>query len=228
MSEEIKLLNEKIDFLTEQVLSVTTRLKAFDEFKEDFNLFSNDAFGELVNFMKEVDYHFRSDDLVELLKKFLRNTRTIAGMMDQMQSFTELMEDVSPLAKDMFSDIVVRFEQFEKDGIFTSIETMLKGVKRINSNFTPEDIERMGENHVRLLKLSNKLATPENLEKLERIAAEVENMDFKADKKVSMFKIFKKARSREVLRSLDLVLDIATIISRQDKKNINNNQIKEN
>ena len=33
MSEEIKQLNEKIDFLTDQVMSVTSRLKAFDELK---------------------------------------------------------------------------------------------------------------------------------------------------------------------------------------------------
>jgi len=222
MSDEIKLLNQKIDFLTDQVMSVTNRLKAVDEFKEDFSLFAGEAFGEVVHFMRDVDYHFRSEDMVALLKKFLRNTRTIADMMDQLQSFTELMEDVTPLAKDMFHDVVLRFEQLEKDGLFNTIETMIKGMKRINANFTPEDIERMGDNHVRLLKLSNKLATPENLEKLERIANEVENIDFKADKKVSLFKVLKKARSQEVLRSLDLVLDIATIISKQDKLNQEN------
>jgi len=89
-------------------------------------------------------------------------------------------------------------------------------MKRLHANFTPEEIERMGDNHVWLLKLSNRLATPQNLEKLEHIAAEVEKIDFKKREKVSLFKLFKKARNPEVLRSIDLVFDIAAIISRQN------------
>jgi uncharacterized protein YjgD (DUF1641 family) len=222
MNEDIKVLNEKIDFLTQQVMSVTTRLKAFDEFKEDLALFANDAFSELVNFLADVDYHFRSEDFVALVKKLLRNVSNISKMMDQLQSVTELVEDVSPLAKEMFNDVVDRFEQFEKDGLFKSMEVALAGMKRIHINFTQEEIERMGDHHVRLLKLSNRLATNENLEKLERISREIENIDFKRKKKISMFKLFKKARSQEVLQSLDLVLDIASIVSKQKNGNNNN------
>lgn len=216
---DLQALHEKIDFLTGQVVNVTNRLKAFDELKEDMSLFANDAFGELVRFLADVDFHFRSEDFVAMIKKVLRNVRNISNMMDQLQSFTELMEDVSPLAKDMFYDVMERFEQFEKDGLFTSLDGVLAGMRRLHANFTPEDIERMGDNHVRLLKLSNRLATGENLDKLERIANEVEKISFERSGKVSLFKVLKKARSQEVLRSLDLLLDIASIISKQKNGN---------
>ena len=55
----------------------------------------------------------------------------------------------------------------------------MTGMRRLHENFTPEEIEQMGENHVRLLKLSNRITTPENLEKLEKIAAEIEQINFK-------------------------------------------------
>jgi uncharacterized protein YjgD (DUF1641 family) len=219
MSEDIKVLNEKIDFLTQQVMSVTHRLKAFDEFKEDVALFANDAFGEVVHFMADVDSRFRGEEFVALVKKLLRNVNNISKMMDHMQGFSELVEDLSPLAKEMFSDVVDRFQQLEKDGLFKSMESVLAGMRRLHANFTPEEIERMGDNHVRLLKLTNRLATTDNLAKLERIADEIEKIDFKRSKKVSLFKIFKKARSQEVLHSLDLLLDIASIISKQNKNN---------
>lgn len=160
MSEEIQVLNQKIDFLTEQVVSVTSRLKTFDEFKED----------------------------------------------------------VGPLAKEMFNHLVDKFEQLEKDGLFTSLQSMMAGMKRLHDNFTSEQIERMGDNHVKLLKLSNRLATPENLEKLEKIADEIQKVDFKKREKVSLFKVLKKARNPEVLRSIDLVLDIAAIVAKQNQK----------
>ncbi|MCP5104937.1 MAG: hypothetical protein GY950_16240 [bacterium] len=216
VSEDIKVLNQKIDFLTEQVTGATSRLKAFDEFKEDLSLFANDAFGELVNFLADVDFHFRSEEFVFLVKKMLRNVKNISKMMDQLQSFTELVEDVSPLAKEVFDDVVGKFEQLEKDGMFKSLESAMSGIKRLHENFTPEEMERMGDNHVRLIKLTNRLGTPENLEKLENIADEIDQIDFKSTQKVSLIKIFKKARNPEVLRSMDLVLDIAAIISKQN------------
>lgn len=212
---DIQALHDKIDFLTNQVVNVTNRLKAFDELKEDMALFANDAFGELVKFLSDVDFHFRSEDFVEMIKKLLRNVRNISNMMDQLQSFTELLEDVSPLAKDMFYDMMERFEQFEKDGMFKSLDSVFAGMRRLHANFSPEQIERMGDNHVKLLKLSNRLATGENLDKLERIANEFEKIDFERSGKVSLFKVLKKARGQEVLRSLDLLLDIASIISKQ-------------
>jgi len=217
MSEEIKSLHEKIDFLTQQVTSVTNRLKAVDDFKEDVAMFASDAFGEVVDFLADMDRQFQGKDMLDLLKKLMLNMPNISAMMDQLKSFSELMEDVTPLAKEMFNDMVIRFEKLEQDGIFRNIETMLSGVKRLNDNFSAEDLERMGDNHVRLLKLSNKLATSQNLDKLEQIVHQIETIDFNADRKVSLFKILKKARSKDVLRSLDLLLDIAGTISRQDK-----------
>jgi uncharacterized protein YjgD (DUF1641 family) len=217
MSKEIKVLNEKIDFLTEQVTGITSRLKAFDELKEDLSLFTNDAFTEVVNFLADVDFHFRSEELLFLLKKLLRNIKNISKLMTQLESFTQLMEDVSPLAKEVFSDLVEKFEQLEKDGLFKSLGSMMTGMRRLHENFTPGEIEQMGENHVRLLKLSNRMITPGNLEKLEKITDEIEQLDFQRGEKASLFKILKKARSPGVLRGLDLLLDIAAIISNQNK-----------
>lgn len=215
MENEIKELNRKIDFLTEQVTNLTRRLQPIDELKEDLVLFTNDAFGEVIKFLSEVDFHFRSEDFVELIKKVLRNIKNISKIMSQLQSFTELFDDAAPLAKDMFNDLIKKFEQFEKDGIFHSLELSINGIKRLYSNFTPEEIEKMGDNHVRLIKLSNKLTSEENLNKMEKIAEEIEKINFDKKRKVSIFKIIKKARSQEVLSSLDLMLDIAKIIAKK-------------
>jgi uncharacterized protein YjgD (DUF1641 family) len=218
MSEEISALHEKIDFLTQQVVSVTSRLKAVDEFKEDLALFANDAFSETVNFLADVDFHFRSEEFVLLIKQLLRNVKNLSKMMTQLQGITELAEDLSPLVKEVFNDLVEKFEQLEKEGLFDSLQIFLSGIRRLHRNFSLEEIERMGDNHVRLLRLSNRLATSQNLEKLENITGEIEKMDFKHDEKVSLWKIWKKARKPEVLRSINLVLDIAAIISRQNQK----------
>jgi hypothetical protein len=224
MNDELKVLNDKIDFLTEQVMSLTSRLKAFDELKEDVTLFANDAFRELIDFLADVDFHFRSEDFVLLINKVLRNVKNISKMMDQLQSITELTEDVTPLAREMFSDLVEHFEQFEKDGLFKSMQIALNGIKRLHSNFTPEEIEKMGDNHIRLIKLSNRLTASQNLDKFEKIVDIIEKSNLQEKKKASLFKVLKKASSREVLQSLDIVLDIAALINTSNNSNIINKQ----
>lgn len=217
MSDDIKALNQKIDFLTDQVMSLTTRLKAFDEFKEDVALFANDAFKEVVNFLADVDFHFRSEEFVQLMKKVMRNIGNFSRIMDQLQSMTELVEDVSPLAKEIFHDMVEKFQELEKDGLFRSMESALKAMKRLNENFTPEEIEQMGDNHVRLIKISNRFTSSENLDKLEMIAQQLQDLNQEERKKVSLFKILKKARNPEVLQSVDLMLDLAVTLTKQEE-----------
>ncbi len=161
MENEIKELNRKIDFLTEQVTSLTARLQPIDELKEDLVLFTNDAFSEVIKFLSEVDFSFRSEDFVDLIKNLLRNTENLNMLISQLQSFVELFEDVAPLAKDMFDETVDKFEEFEKAGIF------------------------------------------------------------KKRDKVSIFKIIKKARSQEVLQTIDLLLDFAKVLNLPKELNLN-------
>ncbi len=214
MSDDIVALNRKIDFLTDQVMSLTKRLKAFDEFKEDVALFANDAFKEVINFLADVDFHFRSDEFVLLMKKVLRNIGNFSRIMDQLQSMTELVEDVSPLAKEIFNDLVEKFQQLEQDGLFRSMESALLAMKRLNENFTPEEIEQMGDNHVRLIKISNRFTSSENLDKLELMAEKLHELNQRERKKVSLFKLLKKARNPEVLQSVDLMLDLAATMAK--------------
>lgn len=214
MSEDIKALNEKLDFLTSEVTGITSRLKAFDELKEDLALFANDAFSEVIHFLSDVDFHFRSEEFVLLVKKLLRNVGNMSKLMTQLESITELMEDVSPLAKEIFHDLVERFAQFEKDNLFKGLESVMKTIQTLYRDFSPREIENMSDNYARLIKIFNRLVTSENLDKLEMVARELENMDNRKREKISLFKIMKKARNPEVLHSLDMVLDIAAKLSK--------------
>ncbi|MCP4156492.1 MAG: hypothetical protein GY757_52750 [bacterium] len=214
MNDDIKQLNEKLDFLTGQVTGITSRVKAFDELKEDVALFSSDAFTEVVNFMAEVNGQFKRDDFLLFTRQLLRNVKNMSNMMAQLESISELMEDVSPLAKEMFYEVVEKFEQFEKANMFKALESVMNSVGKLYESFTPEEIDQMVENHVRLIKLSSRLVTPANLDKLEAVVDEVENMDNRQKEKVSLLKIMKKARSQDVLQSLDMMLDVAAKLSK--------------
>jgi len=214
MNEDIKQLNEKIDFLTDQVTSLTNRLKTVDDFKEDMSLFAKDAFEEVVNFMSEVDFHFRSEDLLGLIKKVFRNINNISKLLDQLQSFVELTEDLSPLATEIVEDFITKLYKLEQKGVFEYIKQFVKIIENLSENFEPDDLKNLGD-FISLMTIRFKqFIKPENLNKMKMILEEIENYNFKQKRKVSFLSLFNKARSKEVLKGTDIMLDIVKISSK--------------
>ncbi len=218
MNEDIKQLNEKIDFLTDQVMSLTNRLKAVDDFKEDMSLFAKDAFNEVVNFMSEVDFHFRSQDFLCMIKKSFRNINNISKLLDQLQSFVEFTEDIGPLAHEIVDDFISKIHELEQKGILESLRRSLGIVETLSENFEPEDVTNFGNSMVLAMRTVKRFTKPENLSKIEKILEEIEKYDFEKKRKVSLFSVFRKLRSKEVLRGADVMLDMAKIASKQYTK----------
>lgn len=219
MNDEIKQLNDKIDFLTEQVLSLTSRLKSVDDFKEDMSLFAKDAFDEVVNFMSDVDFHFRSEDFLCLIKKIFRNIKNFTKLLDQLQSFVEFVEDLSPIAKEIFNDVTDKIYELEKKGTLESLRRTIGIIDKLSDNFEPEDVTNFGNTMVIFLGIAKKFALPENLEKIQNIVDDIEKYEYDTSKKVSLLKLFKKIRNQEVLKGADMALDYAKIASKHYTKN---------
>ena len=218
MNQDIKQLNEKIDFLTDQITSLTNRLRAVDDFKEDMSLFAKDAFDEVVNFMSDVDFHFRSNDFLCMIKKSFRNINNFSKLLDQLQSFVEFTEDISPLAREIADDFISKLHELEQKGILESLRRSVGIVETLSENFEPEDVTNFGNSMVLAMRTIKRFTLPENLAKIEKIIEEVENYDFEKKRKVTLFSIFKKLRSKEVLRGADVMLDMAKIASKQYTK----------
>lgn len=218
MNQDIKQLNEKIDFLTDQITSLTNRLRAVDDFKEDMSLFAKDAFDEVVNFMSDVDFHFRSNDFLCMIKKSFRNINNFSKLLDQLQSFVEFTEDISPLAREIADDFISKLHELEQKGILESLRRSVGIVETLSENFEPEDVTNFGNSMVLTMRTIKRFTLPENLAKIEKIIEEVENYDFEKKRKVTLFSIFKKLRSKEVLRGADVMLDMAKIASKQYTK----------
>jgi uncharacterized protein YjgD (DUF1641 family) len=217
MNAEIKELNEKIDFLTDQVMMLTSRVKTIDALKEDASMFAKDAYNEVVLFLDQVDPVFRGQHVIDLVRKLLVNMQNLGNLMNQLQSAVEFWEDVRPLAKDMFNSLTDMLFQLEEHRFFESIQSMMKFPIRFNEEFTPEDIHNMEDSLIRILKVVNRFAKPEMVEKIENIADAVEKSDIKMDKNVSLFKVMRKLRSKEVLQNMNFALDYIKLISKQQK-----------
>lgn len=217
MNTEIKELNEKIDFLTNQVMMLTARVKTIDALKEDTAMFAKDAFNEVVLFLDQVDPVFKGQYVVDLVRKILVNMKNFGEMLNQLQSAVELWGDLRPLAKDMFNSLTDTLFQLEEHKLFETIQIMMKFPIKFNEEFSPEDIRNMEDSLISMLKVMKRFAKPDVVEKMENMAEVIEKADIKMDENVSLFKIIRKLKSKEVLMNLSFALDYIKVISKQLK-----------
>lgn len=207
MADEITALHRKLDDLSLEVGQVTRRLRSLDELKEDISLIANDAFSSTIRFLGEVEGHFDSRDLLALVQKSLRNLRGITSLLDQLQSMRELVEDASPLLKEIFAQVVDRLDQLERDGVLTNLKLAGEALVRMLAELSSEDLEKLGTALTRTGKAASRFATPENLDWLDRFSHAAMEPAVPERKRASLLRILLKARHPAVRRSMNHMLD---------------------
>lgn len=118
MSKELEKIHEKLDFLTEQVMITRRKQEELRELKEDLTPVVSDLFQTAVQELDDVSAYFSYEDLLFLIKKLLRNTRTLIGLFERLESVNDFVNDVMPLTKDMFDAALEKMDELEKKGVF--------------------------------------------------------------------------------------------------------------
>ena len=123
MENDMVLLHQKIDSLTEQVALLTTqaaiqqqRQQAFDELKDDMIPMANHMIKLSIDELAEIGDEFQIEDLFFLLKRMMRNTNLILDIFDRVESAMGIADEAKILGTQVFNYTTHQLDQFEKDG----------------------------------------------------------------------------------------------------------------
>ena len=205
-SATLEQLNQKLDFLTEQVTYLTHKQRSWDELREDMAPIVNDGYQVLVDELSQLDREFSLEDVFDLGRKLLRNTRGLIQLVDQLRSMQDLLLDISPLSKDVFAATVERLDGMERTGHFAILREALGLFDRIAEGFGPEDVRAFGDNVVQLLTTLQNLAQPDVLALVNR-SVEVVRDDRIAVPK-GLFGFLKAFRDPAVRRGAAVMMNI--------------------
>ena len=102
MNQKLDLLTAQVSFLNEQAQINERQRNERAELMRDVTPLANQAFSLAVEQLEEVQEYIDLADLLRLFKRLLRNGRNLEKMLDQLESLTDLIETVGPLADDAF------------------------------------------------------------------------------------------------------------------------------
>ena len=125
MDSTLAELNQKLDGLSSQVAYLSEQARLAErarqdraELMRDLTPVANEAFRLAVEQFEEVQEYVDLGDLLRLVKRVLRNGRNIEGLLDQLESLSDLASTVGPLADDAFGKAVDVMSALDDKGVF--------------------------------------------------------------------------------------------------------------
>ena len=210
LERKLDLLSEQVAFLTQEAREERRRREEWDELKAELTPIMNSAFRISVNELAEIGNDFQLEDGLRILKRLLRNARNLEALVEQLESFTDLWEAVSPLSRDAFLVAVQQLHELEQKGYFTFLQGGMEILDRIVTSFTEEDIRQLGENVVLILQTVKEMTQPEIMNLVHNT---VEAVKVEEVSDPSLLSIFRQLNDPAVKKGLARTLNVLKTVS---------------
>ena len=152
MDKDLALLHQKIDYLTEQLEAQRQQQEGMNELMHDAVPIVNHMIKLSINELAEIGTDFQLEDLTFLLKRVLRDTRMLVGLLDQVEAVAELAEEGQVMGKRIFHQVTMELDRLEREGYFGFLRAGAKVAERAVSEFDAEELEASGNRMIDALK----------------------------------------------------------------------------
>lgn len=214
MDENLTLLHQKIDSLSEQVSFLTAqaeiqqrRQQAFDELKNDVIPIANHMIKLSIDELAEIGDEFQVEDLLFLLKRVLRNTHLIMDMFDRLEALMGLADETSLLGKQVFNYTVEQLDQYERNGYFDFAREGWRIIERIINEFSVEDVGALGDNIVTILNTVKNMTQPQIMALANNAVGAIQ-VDIPENEKISTWTMLRELSNPQVRRGLVRMLNL--------------------
>lgn len=163
MDNDLALLNQKLDHLTELVEHQHRRLEQVEDLTADVMPLTTQMVQAVTDELADIGDAFQPEDLVVLVKRVLRDTRLLTDLLGRAEGAVELVDEVLPLSQQMVVQAIAVAEQLEAKG-FVGLARGGYGVaEKVAANYTEADLRALAENVPALVALVRNVTQPELL-----------------------------------------------------------------
>jgi uncharacterized protein YjgD (DUF1641 family) len=170
--ERLAKIEEKLD----RVAAIEERLDTFArpwdsvaDLGKDLSLLMNPAVRLLIEELAEVESGFQMEDILTTVKRLLLSFRHLTWALEQLENLIDWWHDMEPMLKLAVPHFIEKLDELEQKGIFRINRAMIDMYAKIAENYSPEDIDAMGDGFVRMHGIIQKLSEPATIRLLEQI-----------------------------------------------------------
>jgi len=208
------LMLEKLDYLTQQYEERLRRQDELNELKQDLVPIANHMIKLSIDELAEIGTDFQAEDLLFLIKRLLRDTHLLVGLLDRLESVVELADETSRIGQQVFNQAVYSLDRLEREGYFTFAQGGWRIVERIVNEFSEEDIDALGENIVTILTTVRNLTQPEIMNMTNNALNAIQDEPTPAGD-VSMWALLRDLNDPKVRKGMARLMNMLKVIADQ-------------
>lgn len=199
---------ERLDQIEAQLAPLAESYKSMSELKRDMAPLANSAIRLLIDELEDVESGFQLEDLMEMVKEFMRSVRYVTWSMKQLKNLVDFLTTLEPLLKSSVPQLINYLDDWEQRGVFRIINATLGVRAKIAETYTPEDVEKIGDGLVVLLGLAKQMTSPQSIAFLQGVAEIPTKLDLTASKEVGPFGAMWALRNKEVKEGIGVMIEL--------------------
>ena len=203
-----ELILERLDRIEAQLAPISATASGISELREDLIPLSGQAFRLLIRELEDVESGFQLEDLMVLLKRFLRSINHVIFSLEQLENIVDFVTTIEPLLKSAVPQVINYLDDLEQRGVLRIITSMLDVRAKIAAAYSPEDVDEIGDGAVVALGLAKKLSDPKAAEFLEKMAELPSKVDLANAKPVGPFGMLGALSSKEAREGLGVLMQL--------------------
>ena len=217
VAQQLQAIRNQLDHITAEMDLANRRRREIDELKDDLTLIAKDAFNSAVVELEDIAPFVNTGDFLYLIKKILRNTSNITGLIHKLESAVDFVEDGKPIGKELFNDILLKMDELDRAGYFQFFSETFRVLDNIVTSFTIEDIQQLADNVVTILNTVKKLTQPDMLKVMDNAVEVFRNLNVEGVEEYSIWKAARELNTPEMKRGLGFLISFL--------KNVSKNQV---
>ena len=219
LQKQLDTIQESLDQINKELGIQRQHYLVWSELQQDLGHLARDFFHSPTSELQEIEPQIKSGESILLMKAVLRNISTFRKLLEQLESFQELLSDGAPLARDIFQDTVQYFNLFEQQGYFDFLRELLRVGHQVMTHFSPEDVRLLADNIVTILETIKSLTQPEMLTALNNGVNVYRNLGTKNIEEYSLWKAFRELNSPELKRGIGFLMAFLKNIAQENGNN---------
>jgi len=216
LQKQINEINEKLDEILICATQQRLRSEKMDDLMADLSIIGKDAFLSTVVELDKQGIELNVDDLKNLSFKVIRNLDRFSAMLSIFESVYDLMQDLSPVVREMIIDFIKKLHELEKKGYFEFFTELLKIADNIVTNYSAKDVRLLSENIVSIMDTIKNMTQPQMLQAMNNAVNIYQKLDIDNIPEYSVWKAMKELRTPEMKRGIGFLITFLKNLSAEN------------
>lgn len=217
IQKQIDDINRKLDMVLEEMMAQREVRQTASDLVSDLSIIGKDMFKATVTELDGAGVEVDGEAVKMLLLKVARNIDTLYEVFDLMESSMDLIDDISPIIRQMGLDGIKLLNELESKGYIDFLKESVRIMDNIVQHFTVDDVRSLADNIVTILETVKNITQPEMLDAINNGLVVYKSMDVDNIPEYSLFKAARAMNAPEMKKGLGFMITFLQNIAKQSK-----------